>query len=406
MSAGRVLVVNAGSSSLKYEVFDVAGGGSTGAGSVSGVGVGGRARHQHRGTGEPLDREIHCPTHAEAFAAAASALRSDEAGTAGDGDETLVAVGHRVVHGGARFTGPVLVDGEVLAALDELSPLAPLHNPANIEGIRRAGETFPGVPQVAVFDTAFHASIPPAAHTYAVPEEWRREHRVRRYGFHGTSYAYVSRRIAALLERDRDDVDAVILHLGNGASACAVQGGRSVDTSMGLTPVEGLVMGTRSGDVDPALGGYLERVAGVSPTEYDRALTRASGLVGLSGVSDFRDVSARRDAGDPSAALAFDVTVHRIVKYVGAYAAVLGRLDALVFTGGIGENSPALRAAVIDRLAILGIVLDTNANAHGPAERRVSTSTTRAQAWVVPTDEEAQIARAALDLLECPHDIR
>ncbi len=404
MAAARVLVVNAGSSSLKYEVFDIAGGGSAGAGSVSGVG--GRARHVHRGPGGRVDREIDCPTHAEAFAAAAAVLRGDRSGEAGSPDEPLVAVGHRVVHGGSRFTEPVLVDGEVLTALDELSALAPLHNPANVEGIRRAGETFPGVPQIAVFDTAFHASIPAAAHTYAVPEEWRHEHQVRRYGFHGTSYAYVTRRIAILLGHERDDVNAVILHLGNGASACAVRGGRSVDTSMGLTPVEGLVMGTRSGDVDPALGGYLARVAGMSVADYDHALTRASGLLGLCDASDFRDLTARREHGDPAASLAFEVTVHRIVKYVGAYAAVLGRVDALVFTGGIGENSPVLRAAVIDRLAILGLALDADANVEGPPERRVSTGTGRTQVWVVPTDEEAQIARAALDLLDRDHDIR
>ena len=220
-----------------------------------------------------------------------------------------------------------------------LSPLAPLHNPANVEGIVRAQAAFPGIPHVAVFDTGFHRTLPPEAYTYAVPPAWRDEHHVRRYGFHGSSYAWVARRTAALLERDPADVRMVVLHLGNGASACAVDGGRSVETSMGLSPVEGLVMGTRSGDVDPALGGYLARVAGLSAEDYDRALNRESGLLALAGVSDFRTLEERRSAGDADAALAFDVTVHRLRKYVGAYAAVLGRLDALVFTGGIGERS-------------------------------------------------------------------
>ena len=248
-----------------------------------------------------------------------------------------------------------------------------------------------------------HATLPPAAHTYAVPATWREEHHVRRYGFHGSSYAWVARRTAALLGRPAADLRMVVLHLGNGASACAVDGGRSVDTSMGLSPVEGLVMGTRSGDVDPALGGYLERVAGLTASEYDRALNRESGLVGLSGVSDFRTLVERRAGGDPDAALAFDVTVHRLRKYVGAYAAVLGRLDALVFTGGIGEHSATVRGAVVAGLGVLGLRLDAAANDDGPAERRVSDDSSAAQVWVVPTDEEREIARATLEVLGLPH---
>ena len=267
----------------------------------------------------------------------------------------------------------------------------------------RAQDAFPGIPHVAVFDTGFHRTLPPAAYTYAVPRAWRDEQHVRRYGFHGSSYAWVSRRTAALLGREPEDVRMVVLHLGNGASACAVDGGRSVDTSMGLSPAEGLVMGTRSGDVDPALGGYLARVAGVSASGYDRALNRESGLLGLSGVSDFRTVVERREAGDADATLAFDVTVHRIRKYVGAYAAVLGRLDALVFTGGIGERSAVLRAAVVDGLGVLGLRLDDEANAEGPAERRVSAADSASPVWVVPTDEEREIARATLVVLGVEH---
>ena len=399
----HVFVVNAGSSSLKYQVIDATTGRTVAVGLVSEIG--GASRHRHDsidvdGGAYRNEADVDCPTHTAAFGLARSALREHGPGLA---DDDLVAVGHRVVHGGRRFTQPVLVDDEVLDALRVLAPLAPLHNPANVEGIVRAQESFPTLPHVAVFDTGFHATLPPAAHTYAVPATWRDDHHVRRYGFHGSSYAWVARRTAVLLARPAADLRMVVLHLGNGASACAVDGGRSVDTSMGLSPVEGLVMGTRSGDVDPALGGYLERVAGLTASEYDRALNRESGLLGLSGVSDFRTLVERRAGGDPDAALAFDVTVHRLRKYVGAYAAVLGRLDALVFTGGIGEHSPAVRAAVVDGLGVLGLRLDPDANDAGPAERRVSDDASAAQVWVVPTDEEREIARATLEVLGLPH---
>ncbi|MGL5908911.1 MAG: acetate/propionate family kinase, partial [Phycicoccus sp.] len=287
----RVLVVNAGSSSLKYRLLDASTGSAAASGSVSEIG--GRAQHRHEAGGDVREEDVDCPDHAAAFTLARAALAAAPGIRAGE----VAAGGHRVVHGGQRFTDPVVVDDQVLAALRELAPLAPLHNPANIEGVLRAGEAFPGVPQVAVFDTGFHAARPAAAHTYAVPRQWREEHDVRRYGFHGTSYAYVARRTATLLGRPTEEVRCVILHLGNGASACAVDAGRSVETSMGLTPAEGLVMGTRSGDVDPALGGYLARVAGLSAEEFDAAITTRSGLAALSGVSDFRTVVERRAQG-------------------------------------------------------------------------------------------------------------
>ncbi|MFL6176895.1 MAG: acetate/propionate family kinase [Ornithinibacter sp.] len=394
----HVLVVNAGSSSLKYQLIDATSGVTVAVGLVSEIG--GASRHRHETSGGRHEGRLDCPDHGAAFAAARAALA--EHGPRVDGAD-LVAVGHRVVHGGRRFTEPVAVDDDVIAALRTLSPLAPLHNPANIEGIVRAQAAFPGIPHVAVFDTGFHRTLPPEAYTYAVPRGWRDEHHVRRYGFHGSSFAWVSRRTAALLGREPEDVRMVVLHLGNGASACAVDGGRSVDTSMGLSPAEGLVMGTRSGDVDPALGGYLARVSGLSAQEYDRALNRESGLLGLSGVSDFRTLEERCEAGDAAALLAFEVTVHRIRKYVGAYAAVLGRLDALAFTGGIGERSPVLRAAVVDGLRVLGLQLDSGANAEGPAERRVSAEGSAAQVWVVPTDEEREIGRAALTVIGVPN---
>jgi acetate kinase len=395
-----VLVVNAGSSSLKYQVIDASSGETRAVGSVSEIG--GTSRHTHTAGGVRHDVAVDCADHAAAFALARASLAEQSSGPEGD---DVVAVGHRVVHGGRRFTEPVLVTDEVVAALRTLSPLAPLHNPANVEGIVRAQAAFPDIPHVAVFDTGFHRTLPPEAYTYAVPPAWRDEHQVRRYGFHGSSYAWVARRTAALLGRDPADVRMVVLHLGNGASACAVDGGRSVETSMGLSPVEGLVMGTRSGDVDPALGGYLARVAGLSAQDYDRALNRESGLLGLAGVSDFRTLQERRSAGDADAALAFDVTVHRLRKYVGAYAAVLGRLDALAFTGGIGERSPHVRAAVVDGLGVLGLLLDPVANADGggPAERLVSAPDSSGQVWVVPTDEEREIARATVEVLGLPH---
>ena len=391
---GHVLVVNAGSSSLKYQVLDASTGHRAATGIVSEIG--GASRLVHEAGGTRVERDTPCPSHAEAFRLAREVLAIHGPSLEAGG---LLAVGHRVVHGGARLTEPVVVDDEVLAALRDLSPLAPLHNPANVEGILRAREAFPDAPHVAVFDTGFHRTLPPAAHTYAVPRAWRHDHAVRRYGFHGSSYSFVSRRVPTLMGRAPADLRLVVLHLGNGASACAVSGGRSVDTSMGLSPAEGLVMGTRSGDVDPALGGYLARVAGLGAQEYDTAVNRESGLLGLAGVSDFRTVADRVAAGDPDARLALDVTVHRLRKYVGAYAAVLGGLDALVFTGGIGENSALLRSAVVQGLGFLGLSLDEEANATGAPERRISTSDSPPEVWVVPTDEEREIAREALEVL-------
>ena len=279
-----------------------------------------------------------------------------------------MAVGHRVVHGGERFSEPALVDDEVVAAVEELVPLAPLHNPANLEGIAVARKLFPDLPQVAVFDTAFHHTMPEVAYTYAVPRAWRDEHHIRRYGFHGTSHAYVSREAARALGRPVEDVNVIVLHLGNGASATAVRGGASVDTSMGLTPLEGLVMGTRSGDLDPAVHMHLHRSLGWSLEDIDRALNRESGLKGLAGENDFREVMRLRAAGDAAAALAFDVYCYRIRKYVGAYYAVLGTVDAVVFTAGVGEHSPELRAAALSGLGASASSWTTSATtARSPA---------------------------------------
>lgn len=377
MSQSLVLIINSGSSSLKYQLIDPDSGRIHAKGLVERI-------------GEP---ESEVPDHATALQLALSDMgdRLDPA--------DLLAVGHRVVHGGARFSGPTVIDPTVRSAIAELAPLAPLHNPANLQGIDATLELFPGTPQVAVFDTAFHQTIPAAAYTYAIPREWRDDLRVRRYGFHGTSHGYVSRRAAEVLGKVLEDTALVVLHLGNGCSATAVLAGRSVDTSMGLTPLEGLVMGTRSGDVDPSLPAYLARMTGMDAEAVDEALNKRSGLLGLTGDNDCRTVSERASAGDPEALLALDVMVHRLVKYTGAYAAVLGRIDAVVLTGGIGEHAPDVRAMLAERLGLLGVELDSEANEKGRGERRITTGSSRTAMLVVPTNEELEIALQATALV-------
>ncbi|HEV7708547.1 MAG TPA: acetate kinase [Asanoa sp.] len=371
----RVLVLNCGSSSLKYRLFDVP---STGEPLVVATGV--VEQIGERVPGAPRD-------HAEALGAAMSDLPLDG----------LTAVGHRVVHGGLMFSTPALVDDAVVAAISDLVPLAPLHNPANLAGIEVARALLPGIPQVAVFDTAFHRTLSPAASTYAIDAETAERYGIHRYGFHGTSHAIVSRRTAALLGRPLDEVNTITLHLGNGASACAVEGGRSVATSMGLSPLEGLVMGTRSGDLDPAIIFHLHRVAGMPFAEIDNLLNRRSGLAGLAGVNDMRTLLTRRAAGDRAAALAFDVYCRRIRSYVGAYYAELGRLDAITFTAGVGENAPPVRAAALAGLDRLGIAVDPTRNDTPERGARViSPPDAPVAVCVVPTDEEWEIASQTL----------
>ncbi|SFO75658.1 acetate kinase [Geodermatophilus dictyosporus] len=394
---GRVLVVNCGSSSLKYRLVDVGAGQALAWGLAERVGQpSGRLTHSRAG-GEPSVVERPLPDHAGALAAALEAFEHSGPSLA---DAGLTAVAHRVVHGGDRFSAPVRIDDDVVRAVRELATLAPLHNPVNAVGIEVARRAFPGLPHVAVFDTAFHATLPPHAHTYAVPPQWAREHGVRRYGFHGASHAHVSRAAAELLGRPLSETNTVVLHLGNGASATAVAGGRSVETSMGMTPLEGLVMGTRSGDLDPAVVAHLHRVAGLSPAEVDRALNSSSGMLALAGTNDLREVHRRIADGDEAAALALDVFCHRVRKYVGAYLAVLGRTDAIAFTGGIGENDAVVRAASLAGLETLGIRLDEERNAvRAPGGRRVSADGSPVAVLVVPTDEELEMARQTVDLL-------
>jgi len=361
-----VLVINSGSSSVKYRLFD--GDETVAKGIVDRIGEPGSPVADHD-----------------------QALRQilDQLDLAG-----LAAVGHRVVHGGLRFTEPTRIDDDVLAEVTALVPLAPLHNPPNLAGIRATRALLPGVPQVAVFDTAFHRTLPEAAATYAIDAQVARNHGIHRYGFHGTSHAYVSRRTAELLGRTPAEVNVITLHLGNGASACAVAGGRSVATSMGLTPLEGLVMGTRSGDLDPAVIFHLYRTAGMSVDDLDHLLNFRSGLYGLAGHNDMRALLAARAAGDGAAALAFDVYCRRITAYVGAYYALLGRVDAVTFTAGVGENAAEVRAAALAGLERLGISVDPERNrVNAPV---ISPDGAEVAVCVVPTDEEKEIARQAL----------
>ncbi|GAA1375769.1 MULTISPECIES: acetate kinase [Catellatospora] len=312
----------------------------------------------------------------------------------------LDGIGHRVVHGGLRFTTPTLIDDAVLEAVTRLVPLAPLHNPVNLEGIKIAREMLPGVPQVAVFDTAFHRTIPPAQAMYAIDVEVAQENGIARYGFHGTSHEYVSRRTAELLGRDPADVNVITLHLGNGASACAVRGGRSVATSMGLSPLEGLVMGSRSGNIDPAVVFHLHRVAGMSFEAIDDLLNQRSGLKGLCGDNDMREVLRRRADGDAAAELAFDVYCERVKMYVGGYYALLGRVDAITFTAGVGENAAPVREASLSGLGALGIVVDAARNGSAARdERLISPDGAVPAVCVVPTDEELEIANQTAELL-------
>jgi acetate kinase len=375
-----VLVLNAGSSSLKYQLLVPESGDVHAGGVVERIGESGS----------------DVADHAAALEAMTERLRSDDV----DLDEVqLRAVGHRVVHGGPDFSEPVLIDDAVLDRVRDLSSLAPLHNPAAITGIEAARDRF-DVPHVAVFDTAFFSALPPQASTYAVPRDLAEKHAIRRYGFHGTSHEYVSQAAADLLGRPASDLRQVILHLGNGCSASAVRSGRPVDTSMGLTPLQGLVMGTRSGDVDPGLHAYLAREAGLSIDEIDTLLNKKSGVLGLSGVNDFRELEDRLEAGDAAARLAFDVVVHRLKHYVGAYLAILGGLDVLVFTAGIGENSTTVRAAVTEGLGELGITVDPARNAARSKQARViSPDGSRVVVAVVPTNEELAIARQTADLV-------
>ncbi|MDQ1512203.1 MAG: acetate kinase [Microbacteriaceae bacterium] len=372
--AAAVFVLNAGSSSLKYQLVD------PGTGQV-----------HTAGTIERIGESGGVPDHDAAVRRALKAI---------EGQPEPAACGHRVVHGGDRFDAATLIDDGVVQAIDDLSALAPLHNPANLEGIRAARAALPDIPHVAVFDTAFHRTIPAAAATYAIDRELAERYQVRRYGFHGTSHQYVSRAAAEFLGIPLERSKIIVLHLGNGASACAVDGGRSIETSMGMTPLEGLVMGTRSGDIDPAALFHLHRQAGLGFDELETLLNRGSGLKGLTGSGDMRDVQAAAAAGDERAEAALAVYRHRIRRYIGAYTAHLGGLDAVVFTAGVGENNSLLRRRTIAGLEHLGIAVDPDRNeVPSKSARRISPDGSPVAVLVVPTNEELEMARQTAAVL-------
>ncbi|MEH6820822.1 MAG: acetate kinase [Dietzia psychralcaliphila] len=397
----RVLVINSGSSSLKLQILDTAVETELAWALVERIGepVGTltvRRSDLPGSPGEERTAEAAFPDHTAALGRVLELAGELDAHPTDLGVE---AIGHRVVHGGPAFHEPVEVTPEVEAGIEKLELLAPLHNPANLRGIRVARELLPGLPHVAVFDTGFFHTLPAAAHTYAIDRAVASEWDLRRYGFHGTSHEFVSRRTAEVLGRPYDELNQIVLHLGNGASASAISGGRAVDTSMGLTPLEGLVMGTRPGDLDPGLIIHLIRDRGMSPEDVSTLLNRKSGLEGLAGARDFRELLARVDDGDDDAVLAYDVVIHRLRRYIGGYWAILGEVGAITFTAGVGENVARLRADALSTLGSWGVELDPEANENGSGERVISTPDSRVTVLVVPTDEELAIARACDEVL-------
>ena len=403
----QVLVINSGSSSIKFELFAMDPERALLSGEVERVGQP-DARLWVEASGSDAGRTVtavDARDHGEAMRAVLGALACAPAPV--DLND-VVAVGHRVVHGGTRFIEPTRVDDDVLAAIRELALLAPVHTKANVAGIEAARTTFPDVCHIAVFDTAFHHTLPPVAREYALPAALARAHGIRRYGFHGTSHGYVARCAAEMLGRPLSELNLITLHLGNGASICALRGGESVDTSMGMTPLEGLVMGTRCGDVDPAIPGLLGEVLDVTREEVNRMLNFESGLKGLCGEGDMREVRRLIAEGDPDAAFALDLYCYRAKKYVGSYLAVLGRVDAIVFTAGVGENDADVRARICGGLERFGIELDASRNAGPPnavsAQRSIGADGAEVAVLVIPTDEEREIARAAYHCLHLVHD--
>ncbi len=403
-----ILVINSGSSSLKYSLIDPDAGRTLAEGLIERIGhEDGVASHTVRAFGEPggpapaaleatRTREEPISDHDRAFAVMHEAFAAY--GPSLD-EYPPMAVGHRVVHGGSRFVAPARITAEVEAEIDALSVLAPLHNPANLAGIRSAKKAFADIPHVAVFDTAFHQTLSPAAYSYAIDADLAREHQLRRYGFHGTSHRFVSHEAARFLGRDIAELRQIVFHLGNGASVTAVEGGRSVQTSMGLTPLEGLVMGTRSGDIDPAIIFHLARTAGASFDDLDSLLNRRSGLLGLSGRSDMRDLLAAVDAGDAAATLALEVYIRRLRSYAGAYIALLGGVEVISFTAGVGENVARVRAGALATLGFLGVRVDAVRNeARERGIRRISSDDSAVEVLVVPTDEEREIAQEVFAL--------
>ena len=397
-----VFVLNCGSSSFKYQLLDMTDERRVASGVVERIGMDDSVLAYEPAGGEKTKETGQIANHEVAIKKVLDKLVDPKIGVIKSLSD-IGAIGHRVVHGGEKFSGSVLITEAVIAALKQNIPLAPLHNPPNITGIEAMQKALPGAPNVGVFDTSFHASMPPESYIYALPYEWYEQYHVRRYGFHGTSHRFVSERAAQMLGIPSAQFNCITCHMGNGSSITAVRTGKSYDTSMGMTPLEGLVMGTRCGDVDAGIPSYLAANVGFSFADIDNAFNKKSGLLGISGVSsDMRDLQKAAAEGNARARLALDVLCHRVLKYIGAYAVELGRVDAIILTGGIGENDTLFRAAVVERLTILGIKLDAEANKARGAEVVISTADSAIKVLVVPTNEELVIARDTRDIVSKP----
>ncbi len=395
----KVLVINAGSSSLKYQLMDTDTRTVLAKGLCERIGIDGRLTHKVPAKDLKLEFEIAMPTHAEAIQSVLDALTSAEHGVIRSMSE-IDAVGHRVVHGGEKFAASARIDADVMAALEECIPLAPLHNPANITGIKACQAVMPSTPMVAVFDTAFHQTMPARSYIYALPYEYYEKDKVRRYGFHGTSHRYVSARAAALLGKPIEELKIITCHLGNGSSVSAIDGGRSVDTSMGFTPLAGVPMGTRSGDLDAGILEYLMNKYGMDIKEMLNVLNKKSGVLGISGVSaDFRDLEEAAKAGNDRAQLALDSFQYSVKKLVGAYAAAMGGVDAIVFTAGVGENDAVTRMTIASGLEFMGVKMDAEANNTRGHEAVVSAADSKVKVLLIPTDEELMIAMDTAEIV-------
>ena len=391
----NVLVINAGSSSLKYQLLNPTTGELLAKGLCERIGIDGLFTYKPQLPGKEAIKaaSVSMPTHSEAIQAVLNALVDEKNGVIGSMKE-IDAVGHRVVHGGEKFAKSVVITDEVMQAIEECNPLAPLHNPANIIGIKACQELMPGVPMVAVFDTAFHQTMPPVAYTYALPYEYYEKDKVRRYGFHGTSHKYVSQRAADMLGKPIEQLKLISCHLGNGSSVTAIDGGKSVDTSMGFTPLAGLPMGTRSGDIDAGILEYLMNKYGMDIKEMVNVLNKKSGVMGVSGVSsDFRDLDAAAAEGNDRAQLALDMFHYWVAKVVGSYVAAMNGVDAIIFTAGVGENSKSSRAAIAEYFGYLGVTIDPEANSKRGEDIMISTPDSKVKVFVIPTNEELVIAR-------------
>ena len=394
----NVLVINCGSSSLKYQLINSDSEAVLAKGLCERIGIDGRLVYQPAG-GEKEVSDLAMPTHTEAIQFVINALTNDKTGVV-ESLEEIDAVGHRLVHGGEKFACSVVINDEVLAAVEECNDLAPLHNPANLIGVRACQELMPGVPMVGVFDTAFHQTMPQEAFMYALPYRYYEDLKVRRYGFHGTSHSFVSKRMAELLEKPYEETKTIVCHLGNGSSICAVKNGKSVDTSMGLTPLEGLAMGTRAGDVDAGALEYIAKKENLDVAGILKVLNKESGVQGLSQLSsDFRDLWDGADAGNKYAQIALDVFCYRVAKYVGAYVAAMNGVDAIAFTAGVGENDHGVREKVCSYLGYLGVEIDLEANNCRGKEIEITKPGSKVKVWIVPTNEELAICRETVALL-------